>query len=39
MNFWLYVILEAGLLILIVTAIVTAFREATREEPDKTDGQ
>ena len=34
MNFWLYIALEAALLILIVTAIFVAFREATREDPD-----
>lgn len=34
MNFWLYIVLEAGLLLLIVIAIVVAFREATSDEPD-----
>ena len=32
MNFWLYLILEAALLALIVTAIFVAFREATRDD-------
>ena len=35
MNFTLYVILEIGLLILVIVAIVVAFREATSEEPER----
>jgi hypothetical protein len=34
MNFWLYIILEASLLLLIVAAVFVAFREATAEDPD-----
>jgi hypothetical protein len=32
MNFYLYIALEAGLLILVAIAIVVAFREATSED-------
>lgn len=32
MNIYLYYIFEIGLLALVVVAIVTAFREATRED-------
>jgi len=34
MNFWLYIALEVGLLVLIVVAIAFAFREAAASPPD-----
>ncbi|MFA6450229.1 MAG: hypothetical protein WCX65_12210 [bacterium] len=34
MNFYLYLALEAGLLILVAVAIFVAFREATSEDID-----
>ena len=35
MNIYLYYIFEIGLLLLVIIAIVVAFKEATREECDK----
>ena len=38
MNIYLYYIFEIGLLILIIAAIVVAFKEASREDPDDAEG-
>jgi len=37
-NIYLYYIFEIGLLILIIAAIVVAFKEATREDDGGADG-